>query len=66
MKNFATRLNDFIAHYIHQDQVGFVLHRQVSDQIRRAIDLIFILRLSWDGGAATEGTFAFSGYQESV
>lgn len=40
---------------MHKDQVGFIPGRQGPDQIRRAIDIISILRSSWDGVEPQEG-----------
>lgn len=47
-KVLATRMNSFLAKYIHPDQVGFVPNRQAPDQTRRAIDIIAALNSNWD------------------
>ena len=49
-KILTTRVNSFLARYIHPDQVGFVPHRQAPDQTRRIIDIISALNSGWDGG----------------
>lgn len=48
IKILATRLNTFLYHYIHLDHVGFVPHRQASDQTRQIIDIISTVHYSWD------------------
>lgn len=54
-KMYASRLNTFIAHYRHTDQAGFDPDRPASDQIRRGIDLISVLHMSWDQGSTRRG-----------
>lgn len=51
----ANRMSAFIGSYIHKDQVGFTPGRQGPDQIRRAVDVITLLRVNWDGGSHQEG-----------
>lgn len=54
-KIMADHLACFIGTYIHKDQVGFIPGRQGPDQIRRAVDVVFILQSGWDGGHAQAG-----------
>lgn len=42
-KNLATRFNTFLRDLIHRDQVGFVPHRQYSDNTRKVIHLIHLV-----------------------
>lgn len=37
----ATRLNNFITDYIHSDQTGFMPKRNISDNIRKTLSLIY-------------------------
>lgn len=48
MKIYANRLNRCLTIYFLVDQVGFIPGLQAADQIRRAIDLIFLIRSNWD------------------
>ncbi|XP_040197503.1 chromosome-associated kinesin KIF4-like [Rana temporaria] len=43
-KVLANRMALFIGSYIHKDQVGFIPGRQGPDQIRRAVDIISLMR----------------------
>lgn len=56
-KILANCLASFIKHYVHKDQVGFILGRQGPDQIRRAIDIVSILQSNWEGGTKQEGMY---------
>lgn len=42
-------MSAFIAKNIHNDQAGFIPRGLGPDQIRRAVDIIY-LRSQWDGG----------------
>lgn len=54
-KIISNRLGSFIGSYVHKDLVGFIPGRQGLDQIRRAIDIISLLKSGWDGNPAQEG-----------
>lgn len=54
MEILATGINSFLLQYTHPDQVRFILLRQASHHMRRAIDIIAIYA-NWDKGANTDG-----------
>lgn len=54
-KILADQISSFISLYIHKHQIGFICGRQGPDQIRRAIDIILLFALGWDGGQPQEG-----------
>lgn len=51
----SNRLGSFMGSYVHKEQVGFIPGRQGPDQIRRAVDIISLLKSGWDGNPAQEG-----------
>lgn len=54
-KVLSNRLASYIVSYVHKHQVRFVPGRQGPDQIRRAVNMVFLLNLSWDGGTPQKG-----------
>lgn len=47
-KILATRLDLALVRYIHSDQTGFLRNRQMSNNIKRVINLIDYVNQSWE------------------
>lgn len=59
-KILSNRLGSSIGSYVHKDQVGFMSGRQGPEQIRRAVDIISLLRSGWDGDPPSQEGYLLS------
>lgn len=64
-KILSNHLASFIGSYVQKDQVGFIPGRQGPDQIRRAVDLISLMKSSCDGGSPQKGFLLSIDFQKA-